>query len=258
MGQVAPTCSLDPTFIASNKLGIYPDSAINFIQGMVGQPYFQNITVKVPKDTLSSSILFCFNRIELSSPVTAINFSLPIGLNLNAGPTVTNTAGIYKFRGNANSCSVISGTPTLAGTYTLQFKVQPYVTPGFGSCPITPNYNSGSALTPPSTLLYYIIKINPASTVGFKEDVNSKSINLSNLPNPFSGKTIVKFNVKDESVAKICVYNLLGDKVYEDKLKTTFGENSILINASNWSNGIYIYNINYKNYTETKRMIVDN
>ena len=60
--QTVPTCSLNPTFIASNKIGIWPDSVTNFISGVVGTPYEQNLTIKVPKDTVSSGTTFCFNR----------------------------------------------------------------------------------------------------------------------------------------------------------------------------------------------------
>ncbi|MEO6305441.1 MAG: T9SS type A sorting domain-containing protein [Bacteroidia bacterium] len=255
MAQAATTCSNDPAFVATNHAGIWPDSATNFIQGIVGLPYSQNITVRVPKDTVQSSITICFNRIELSTPASYTNFNLPPGLNLLAGTTVTASSGVYKYPGNMVSCSVISGTPTTAGTYTVQFSVQPYLTPAFSSCPNTPNYNSGSSsIAPASVLSYYIIKINPA--VGIKEEVTSRSLNVTNVPNPFSGKTTVKFNVKDESQAKICVYNLLGDKIFEDKIKTIYGDNSYELDGSNWSNGMYLYTIQYKNYSETKRMVL--
>ena len=256
IAQAPTTCSIDPAFLAMNKAGIWPDSATNFMQGTVGMPYGQNITVRVPKDTVQSSITICFNRIELSTPTSYTNFALPPGLSFLAGPTVTNTTGTFKYPGNASSCSVISGTPTVAGTYTLQFKVQPYLTPSIaGPCPNTPNYNSGSAsLSPATTLSYYIIKINPA--VGIKEEVNSKSLNVSNSPNPFNAKTTIKFNVKDEASAKISVYNLLGDKIFEDKIKTTYGDNSYELDGSNWSNGMYLYTIQYKNFSETKRMVL--
>ncbi|MBA2613656.1 MAG: T9SS type A sorting domain-containing protein [Bacteroidetes bacterium] len=254
--QAPTTCSNDPIFMATNKPGIWPDSATNFIQGTVGLPYGQNITVRVPKDTVQSSITICFNRIELTTPASYTNFNLPPGLNLLAGTTVTASAGVYKYPGNMVSCSVISGTPTTAGTYTVQFKVQPYLTPSFsGPCPATPNYNSGSAsISPPTTLSYYIIQINPA--VGIKEEVNSRSLNVSNVPNPFSAKTTIKFTVKDEAPAKICVYNLLGDKIFEDKIKTTYGDNSYELGGSNLSNGMYLYTIQYKNFSETKRMVL--
>jgi hypothetical protein len=254
--QAPTTCSLDPTFIAMNKYGIWPDSAMNFVSGTVGMPYGQNLTVKVPKDTTSGSVTFCFNRVEVSTPTTAVNFNLPPGLTLIAGPTVTNTSGTYKFPGNANGCAVISGTPTVAGTYTLQFKVQPYLTPAFSSCSSSPNVNGGSALVAPTTLVYYKITINPVA--GVKEEVTSKSMNLINVPNPVNGKTTIKFNVKDESPVKISVFNILGDKILEERFKTAYGENAYELDASHWSNGIYLYTINYKNHSETKRMIVNN
>jgi len=255
MAQAPTTCSVDPFFLAMNKAGIWPDSATNFIQGTVGAPYGQNITVRVPKDTVQGIFTFCFNRIELSTPASYTNFNLPPGLSFLAGTTVTNSAGVFKYPGNATSCSVISGTPTTAGTYTVQFKVQPYLTPSASSCPISPNYTGGSnAIAAASTLAYYIIKINPA--VGIKEEVNSKSLNITNVPNPFSGNTTIKFTVKDEAPAKICVYNLLGDKIFEDKITTTYGDNSYELNGSNWGSGVYLYTIQYKNFSQTKRMVL--
>lgn len=256
LAQAPTTCSIDPAFLAMNKAGIWPDSATNFMQGTVGMPYGQNITVRVPHDTVQSSITICFNRIELSTPATYTNFALPPGLSFLAGPTVTNAAGVFKYPGNATSCSVISGTPTVAGTYTLQFNVQPYLTPAFAPpCPATPNYNGGSSsLSPATTLSYYIIKINPA--VGIKEEVNSTSLNISNNPNPFTAKTTIKFNVKDEAIAKISVYNLLGDKIFEEKIKTNYGNNSYELDGSDWSNGMYLYTIQYKNFSQTKRMVL--
>jgi hypothetical protein len=257
--QTAPSCSLDPVFIAANKNGIFPDSVTNFVQGTVGIPYGQNITVKVPKDTISLGITFCFNRVELSSPSNYTNFNLPPGLNLLGGNTVTTTTSIYKYPGNANSCSIIWGTPTVAGTYTVQFKVQPFLSTGFSGCPAAPNYTSGSgSITSPTQLSYYIIKINPSSVTSFKEAINLKSIGLMNTPNPFSGKTTIKFNVKDESIVKIFVYNILGDKVLEEKIKPNLGENNYELNATNWPNGVYLYTISYQNYSETKRMILNN
>ncbi|MGZ3900685.1 MAG: T9SS type A sorting domain-containing protein [Bacteroidia bacterium] len=255
LSQAPTTCTLDPVFVASNNTGIWPDSATNFISGTVGMPYGQNITVKVPKDTVSGGVTICFNRVELSTPTGFTNFNLPPGLNLLAGTTVTNSSGTYKYPGNANSCSVISGTPTTAGTYTLQFQVQPYLTPAFSSCPSNPNVTGGSALVGPTILTYYKIVIAPA--VGIKEEVSSKSLNLTNIPNPFSGKTTIKFNVKDESAAKISVYNLLGEKIFDDKIKTTYGENSYELNGSDWNNGIYLLTIQYKNHTETRRMVIN-
>lgn len=253
------TCSLDPIFISSNKTGIFPDSATNFVQGTVGLEYNQNITVKVPLDTVSLGITFCFTRVELTSPGTFTNFNLPSGLNLVAGSTVTNSAGNYKYPGNANSCSIISGTPTSAGTYTVQFKVQPFLTTSFTGCPTTPTYTSGSgSLTSPTTLSYYVIKINPSTNVGLKGDLTNKSFGLVNLPNPFSEKTTLIFNTIDESNVHIKVYSILGETILDETIKSVYGENSYQINASKWVAGIYLCSVQYKDHREIKRLVLNN
>ena len=52
------------------------------------------------------------------------------------------------------------------------------------------------------------------------------------------------------------MYNLLGEKIFTDNIKTTYGDNSYELDGTNWTNGIYLYTIQYKNYTETKRMVL--
>ncbi len=261
--QTVPTCSLNSTFIASNKVGVYPDSATNFISGVVGQLYEQNVTIKVPKDTVSSGIRFCFNRFELTSP-TANNYGLPPGLNFGSSTpavatgSIVNGAPAFVFPGNANNCASIFGTPTVAGSYTLTLKVQPFVTPQpFGSCSGSPNVNSGSgSLTPPQTLGYYIINIAPA--VGVLELKNDRMSLSQNFPNPSSLTTDIKFYVEGNDDATILVYNMLGDVVSFQTIKTIVGENKVTINTSELAAGTYIYTLKYKGATATKRMIVLN
>ncbi len=255
-GIAQNTCSLNPVFVASAKSGIFPDSATNFVQGTVGLPYFQNITVKVPKDTIALGQTLCFTRIELTTPAGFTNFNLPAGLTFSAGPSVSVSSGTYRYPGNANTCSFISGTPTTAGTYTVQFRVAPFLTLAFGSCPNTPNYNGGTGtFSQPQNLAYYIIKINP-NTVGLKEEVTTKTMGLTNLPNPFVSSTSIKFSVQDESQAKLTVHNMLGQIIYNTSFTTKVGENEIALNTTEWNSGIYFYTVKYKQYSETKRMIL--
>lgn len=252
--QTAPTCSLDPTFIASNKIGVWPDSATNFMSGTVGQAYVQNITVKVPKDTTASGFTFCFNRFELTSPSSVTNYNLPPGLNFTVTPALTTTAGVIYFPGNANNCASIWGTPTTAGTYTLQLKVDAYANgPVFSPCPNTPNAMGGTGLSS-QTLKYYIIKINAPTGV---ETYNKERVSLyQNSPNPFSKETDIKFYVESEDVATISIYNALGSLVYEKNVRTQVGENKLTLNSESWNNGMYMYSIKYKGATSTKRMMV--
>lgn len=260
VAQTVPTCSLDASFIASPKIGVWPDSATNFIAGVVGQPYVQNLTIKVPKDTVSSGVTFCFNRFELTTP-TANNYNLPPGLQIGSSTSAlangtVNAAPSLKFPGNANNCASIFGTPTTAGTYTLNLKVQPYVTPSAGSCSSSPNVSGGSALTAAQTLNYYIIKIT--APVGVKEIGKDKFGVMQNQPNPFSGLTKIKYYVEDQDAATLTVYNTLGAIVHQETVKTAVGENTFEVNAANWTSGMYIYTVKYKNTLDTKRLMVSN
>lgn len=254
-----PTCSLDPAFIALPKKGVWPDSATNFINGTVGQPFTQNITVKVPLDTIQASLKFCFNRVVLSTPTVVANYNLPPGLNFGSSTAVVlngtvNGAPSLKFPGNANNCASIYGTPTTAGTYSLQLKVDAYATlQAIGNCPASPNINNGTNLST-SILKYYIITISPLA--GIKEQVNTKSLSLQNIPNPFVAKTTITFNVRDESTAKLIVFDILGKSIFIDSFKTKFGENTYEFDGSKLNGGIYFYTLTYKNYSETKRMII--
>lgn len=254
-----PTCSLDPVFIASNKNGVWPDSATNFFSGNVGTYYEQNLTVKVPLDTVHPQLgKLCFNRVVLISPTTAVNYNLPPGLNIASSTAslsngTINGAVSLKFPGNANHCLSIYGTPSTAGSYTLELLTDTYATFQFsGNCAATPNYTAGTKLNT-TVLKYYVINISP---VGINEIVNAKNFELHNIPNPFNSKTAIKFNVHDESNFTIKVLDLLGKTIHEDSFKTKFGQNNYEFDGSKLAPGLYFYTISYKNYSETKRMII--
>jgi hypothetical protein len=255
--QSVPTCSLDPVFVASTKLGIWPDSATNFISGTVGVPYVQNITVKVPKDTIAASIKICFNRFVLSNPTGTVNYGLPPGLNFGSSTPVVangtvNGSPSLKFPGNANNCASIYGTPTTAGTYTLHLKVDAYGTPTFGACSNSPNVTGGSNVST-QQLNYYVITINAAT--GLKE-IGKNAFNLENVPNPFTGNTTIRFFMVESGQATLEVHNMLGKKVFSTGIHVEPGTNEYPFKGDNLSEGMYFYTIRYKNFSETKRMIL--
>ncbi len=254
-----PTCSLDPVFLAMTKNGVWPDSATNFLSGTVGVPYLQNLTVKVPLDTIQSTLKFCFNRVVVSTPSNVTNYNLPPGLLLGTSTSAVQNGTIngsesFKFPGNANNCASIYGTPTTAGTYTLFLKTDTYASlQAIGNCTPNPNVNGGTNLN--TTILdYYIITISPAA--GINEEVFAKTFGLKNQPNPFTGKTTISFNVKDKYKATIKVFDVMGKEVFADKFETNFGANNYEFDGSKLNTGIYFYTISYKNYSETKRMVI--
>lgn len=251
-----PTCSLNPTFISSNKVGVYPDSATNFMPGSVGTAYAQNLTVKVPKDTTSGPLHLCFNKFVLSTPSSATNYGLPPGLNFYVNSSAlqngtVNGSPSFLFPGNANNCAVIAGTPTASGIYTLHLVVDAYATYSPGSCPATANTSGGSVVSS-QTLNYYIIKID---ALGVNE-LEKPELNMQTMPNPFSGKTKIRFTLPDQSPVKLTVHNTLGVKVMETTINGQIGENNYQLNAQDWTAGMYFYTVKYRNYSETKRLIL--
>jgi hypothetical protein len=211
--QTLPTCSLDAAFTASNKYGVWPDSATNFNAGFVNTPYLQNITVKVPKDTIQSILKLCFTRFVVSTPSNVVNYGLPQGLTFGSSNTVVpngtvNGAPSLRFPGNANACASVYGTPTVSGTYTLQMQIQAYATTtlSIAQCPAVPNFTSG-LLVNTTLLKYYKIDVNLST--GIQNTAFSKGIRCDNrdvinlLPESqslfiysISGKLLKQFNIE--------------------------------------------------------------
>jgi hypothetical protein len=81
-----------------------------------------------------------------------------------------------------------------------------------------------------------------------------------NSPNPFSGNTWIKFNLKKAGMVNLAVYDMLGNKVaalYENE-KFKEGNFDYIFNAANYQlkPGIYFYSLDCGEYRITKKMIV--
>jgi hypothetical protein len=243
-----PTCTLDPVFVASPKYGIWPDSATNFASGQVGVAYAQNITVKVPLDTVQTPIKICFTRFELLVPPSYPNYNLPPGLTLTGNPSN------LKFPGNANSCAIISGTPTTAGTYTLHFQVDAYGTTilSFQNCPTPVNPNSGSKITT-QNIDYYIINISPAAIIQQYQNIS----NLNVFPNPATDKLNISFNSTVSDNFQFTLFDITGKTLINQNIKSTIGENKTTIDVSELDNGIYFYTISNSIISQSNKIIIN-
>lgn len=225
----AQTCTPDPTYTATP--GVHPDSAANFSSGVVNTPYNQNITVVVPQDTVVPPLPWPipFDSIHLVSIQ-----NLPNGLTYMCSP-----AGCT-WLGGTYGCAAIYGTPTTADTFNLTITVNAYV--------------GGSTAPVPQTLDYYRIIISPA--VGINENSNFTYEVKQNIPNPFSGKTTIKFSVPSDDKVKICVYNVIGKVVLDKKVNAVRGDNEVEIDGRQLQDGMYFYTVEYKGKTVTRRMMV--
>lgn len=80
-----------------------------------------------------------------------------------------------------------------------------------------------------------------------------------NYPNPFNASTYIKFSLYKASEVKLVVTDILGKEVEVPVSgKLPQGENSVRIDANNYSSGIYFYSLYVDgNFMETKKMILN-
>ncbi len=79
-----------------------------------------------------------------------------------------------------------------------------------------------------------------------------------NAPNPFSGTTTIKVNVKESAKVSLEVMNMVGQIVYRaDKGEVPAGKKQFTVDASNLNSGAYFYTVTVGNNKVTKKMIVE-
>jgi Secretion system C-terminal sorting domain len=84
----------------------------------------------------------------------------------------------------------------------------------------------------------------------------------NNYPNPFNPSTTIRFGLPEQSEVTFTIFNVLGQKVYEETAKNlAAGEHLFNFNASQFSSGVYIYSINAtgvngKNFVSSKKMML--
>ncbi|MFC2135324.1 right-handed parallel beta-helix repeat-containing protein [Bacteroidota bacterium] len=78
-----------------------------------------------------------------------------------------------------------------------------------------------------------------------------------NYPNPFNPSTKIQYALPQQSKVIINIYNVLGERITEllNDIKPA-GYHEVEFKANNLPSGIYLYQINAGDYTETKKMIL--
>ncbi len=144
---------------------------------------------------------------------------------------------------------------------------------GHGTSYVTNHYTFGDTTTVPNTIYYYRLhqidndgnsKYSDTIVVnyllGIKQIASTVVENFSvsqNYPNPFNPTTNIDVSLPEMRDISLRVYDLLGNLVYEKNFGEQFaGKYSIIIDASSWSSGIYIYQVKAGKYISSKSMIL--
>jgi photosystem II stability/assembly factor-like uncharacterized protein len=78
-----------------------------------------------------------------------------------------------------------------------------------------------------------------------------------NYPNPFNPTTKISYEIAKETVVSLKVYDIIGNEIATLVNDTKpAGAYEVIFDASNLSNGVYLYKIQAGNFTATKKLIL--
>ncbi|HEY0029470.1 MAG TPA: T9SS type A sorting domain-containing protein [Bacteroidia bacterium] len=228
--QCTPNVSCIP---AGTNYGICPDSTTGMLPGVVGTPYTEVMSMKVPADGT-----------DFGQPsATIVKIDIVSVDSLAPGLTYTCTPSGCSFPGNTNGCILITGTPTVVWNHQVTVNAMAYATVlGF---PVPPQAQTNKQ---------YRSIVTAAAGIG-SLDLSKFDVD-QNSPNPFAENTEIRFSSATSANIEFKVFNMLGAVVYNNAFKAEKGLNTIKIGANSFAPGVYIYSITNGDRTITKRMIV--
>ncbi len=229
-------CTPDPTCMDVLNPGeicpeILPD-------GTVGVPYSQTVTIIPPATGAvgTGGATVAILKIKIKS-VTGI----PPGLSYVTNPANGEFAVTTPY---TRYCTLISGTPTTAGTYPLSITVTPYIS--FGGFPLA----VGDQVDDTSLA----ITIHPGGTGYSIINMNKFSI-LDSKPNPFSYSSKIGYISPSSSEVKLSIFDVVGNLIYKEAMVAVKGENYFDFDGIKLGKGMYIYSITNGKESFTKQLI---
>lgn len=239
------------TFIKSNK-----HIAIAAGTTIVDSLNFPTTNVNVS----NSSFFVLLNHGKVGS--ISMNLISPAGVSVSLLPaqnTSMNGHDIMTFFTMAAD-STINFSNSSAAPFSLQVKPANELSAfagsratGFWKLRITDN-STGTfvrALNGWGIKLYTVVGVDKDNSVP-----GSYSL-CQNYPNPFNPSTKIKFTLPKTGFVKLEVYNILGEKIQTlVEKQMDAGNHEVMLNASNFSSGVYLYKISAGSFQQAKKMIL--
>ena len=221
-------CTPDESIVYPDGWGIYPDSSMGFSPAVLNEPYTQVLYFKTPKEVqdVQSSGCFPFCSTDIKEVKLLNIFGLPLGMNFSNSVTCDNIECTWD--GDEHGCIVISGTPTISGTFNLLIKLN-----GKAGNPVV--------MEDDFTISDYRIEVSGPTNVISPNQFNHL-LDVKAYPNPFNDKFLVEFNTKQPSVYILNLYDVTGKVVSTQRFNAQSGLNSILVDEV-LEAGTYIYEL---------------
>jgi hypothetical protein len=177
--------------------------------------------------------------ITVIAPDTASVGELTVGLAYvtvdtvgNLPPGLTYVLNDEIFYPDSAYCIQIFGTPEEAGKFPLKITVSAYINIGAG---VIVRGGEITDSTSVSLTVNWPSNIDPIQTNEFHVFPNS--------PNPFSDVTRIGFYTPFDDHVSLQVYNILGERLHEEKQGASPGENYFEFNGGSLNPGSYFYRI---------------
>jgi hypothetical protein len=100
------------------------------------------------------------------------------------------------------------------------------------------------------------LNAQPIDLVGINEEAQNNTTNSLIFPNPTSNNTILSIDLKNDAMIDISVLNSIGQIVKIQKAQGQVGKNTIAIDLSGLSGGVYLAAIKVGEAISTKKIVV--
>jgi hypothetical protein len=201
-----------------------------------------------------SSGLYNFKLWESSDNSFDSKSDLPLGLITAANP---GDGGILNFN---NFTSGLDNTGkyyfvTCDAQSESEGSIQLYISDGMNV------HLSGGELSSSikgAVLTHNAVDVEVATDINARRKVRPHKYALEqNYPNPFNPTTKISYSLAEDSKVKITVYNVLGQTAATlVNMQKAAGEYSVTFDASNFSAGIYFYEIRTEKFSAIKKMLL--
>jgi len=143
-----------------------------------------------------------------------------------------------------------------------------YLARGFGTYYMTNSYNYSHGTSVTSQYYYNLkgAKINgvvygdtnmPVKIININNKVPSSYSLSQNYPNPFNPTTNIKYQIKENAIVTLKIYDILGKEIETlVNEKQSPGTYEVNWNANAFPSGVFFYRLEAGDYSETRKMIL--
>lgn len=240
-------CQPDPLY-ADSSSGVYPTPTAGVVfDACINTAFSEVFTIILTTDPITIDVAGSPQEVVINK-VSGITVSgLPSGISLSCGvPNCEYTPT------NSPSCAIISGTPTVSGTFPIVINATANVTLVNGGFTFDLPVAFPGDFFPGSYTINVDANASNCSSVKELTAIN----NIKNVPNPFNGITNIVVNASSYDQYTLNVFNMVGKNIHTQQVEVRTGENNIPFDGSNLETGVYMYTLSNAKGTITQRMMV--